>query len=69
MNEEAVRPEVKLELKYLLTIKETARYFGIGEKKLRVMFEYSEGLFVTNGNKLLVNRKKMEEYLDHCTTV
>ncbi|HCJ76758.1 MAG: hypothetical protein IKD66_10950 [Solobacterium sp.] len=60
---------MKMEIKYLLTIKEAASYFGIGEKKLRAMSEYCEGLFITNGTKLLVNRKKMEEYLDNCTTV
>ncbi len=55
--------------KYLLTIKEAAGYFGIGEKKLRDMSEYTEGIFLTNGNKLLINRHKMEEFLDQATAV
>ena len=55
--------------KYLLTIKEAARYFGIGERKLREMSEYTEGIFLTNGNKLLINRHKMEEFLDQSSTV
>ncbi len=60
---------IEIKDKYLLTVCEAAQYFGIGEKKLRDMSSYTEGLFLQNGTKLLINRHKMEDYLDTCTTV
>ena len=42
---------------------EVTDYFGIGEKKMRNMATYLDGIFVKNGNKTLVIREKLEEYL------
>lgn len=57
--------------KYALTISESALYFGIGEKKLRkIMNEHlDDGFVIQNGTKILVKRKKFEEYLDSKVTV
>lgn len=50
--------------KYMLTIKESAEYFGIGSKKLRRMAEDNEGSFsVYMGNRYLIIRPRFEEYL------
>lgn len=57
--------------KFLLTIKEATEYFGIGEKKLRQMVEEYENCdwFLYNGVKILIKRKKFEQFLDELTTV
>lgn len=58
--------DVRICEKYALTVAEAAVYFGIGEKKLRSMIEeYSHrGLFIQNGVKYTIKRKKFEEFLD-----
>lgn len=56
--------------KYLLTIQEAAAYFGLGEKKIRDIAR-TQGKEVSsmNGNKLMINRKKFEKYLDETFTI
>ena len=49
--------------KFSLSIKQATDYFGIGEKKIRNMATYLDGIFVKNGNKILVIREKFEAYL------
>ena len=49
--------------KYTLSIKQATDYFGIGEKKMRSMATYLDGIFVKNGNKILVIREKLEDYI------
>lgn len=47
-----------------LTIKEAAIFFNIGENKLRSMTDDENCEFVLFvGNKRLIKRKKLEEYL------
>ena len=53
----------KYDDKFMLSIKQATDYFGIGEKKMRNMATYLDGIFVKNGNKTLVIREKLEEYL------
>jgi excisionase family DNA binding protein len=57
--------------KYALTVTEAAAYFGIGEKKLRSMIEdYNHlGLFIQNGVKYMIKRKKFETFLDAMATI
>jgi len=57
--------------KYLLTIEEGARYFGIGENKLRKSAEENEDsdYILSNGNRRLIKRKRLEQYLERCTRV
>ena len=52
--------------KYTLTIEEASGYFGIGEKALRrFLNEHKEsGFVICNGTKILVKRRKFEEYID-----
>ena len=58
--------DVRICEKYALTIGEAAVYFGIGEKKLRGMIEEYKyrGLFIQNGVKIMIKRKKFEEFLN-----
>lgn len=55
--------ELKIPEKYILSIREAALYFGMGEKKIRRMAEDNEGDFALyNGNRYLVIRPLMEQY-------
>ena len=55
---------LKLNEKYLLTIREAASYFNIGEKNMRRIAENNEGGFtIYHGNRYLIVRQKFEEYL------
>lgn len=50
--------------KYLLTVTEAAAYFNIGIKKMRRMAENNDGGFALYyGNRYLIVRTKLEEYM------
>lgn len=50
--------------KELLSVKEAAAYFGIGENKLREITDNPESQSVLwVGSKRLIKRKKMKKYL------
>lgn len=57
--------------KYALTVAEAAVYFGIGEKKLRSMIaDYNHlGLFIQNGVKYMIKRKKFEDFLNNASVI
>ena len=57
--------------RYTLTIEEAARYYHIGERKLRMLIDEhpNEGFYVMNGNRALIKREKFERYLDQATAV
>ena len=58
-------PGLKLQDKYLLTIKEAGAYFNNGTKKIRRMAESNEGMYALfMCNRYLIIRHKFEEYLD-----
>lgn len=64
-----MRKSVELlpEQKYVLTLKEAAAYFNIGEKALRRLAENKElHLAMMFGNKWLFIREKVEKYLTQC---
>lgn len=63
--------DVRICEKYALTVAEAAVYFGIGEKKLRSMIENYDhlGLFLQNGSKYTIKRKKFEEFLDRACAI
>lgn len=63
--------DVRICEKYALTVAEAAVYFGIGEKKLRSMIENYDhlGLFLQNGAKYTIKRKKFEEFLDRACAI
>ena len=59
--------------KYMLTVDEAVQYFGIGEKKIRMLIsENADSDFCFNvqvGNKSLINRHKFEEFLNQTTSL
>ena len=68
--EETKEPVVEVHDKFLLTIKEAAAYFSIGEKKLRRLAEEHTGDFaVINGNRYLIIRTKFEQFLLETSTI
>lgn len=68
-----LKEEVPIWEKYLLTVKEASIYFNIGENKLyRITNEYldSEYKFVIqNGSRIMINRKRFEEFLNNSTSI
>ena len=57
--------------KYMLTLREAAEYFPIGEKKMRqIVDENMDANFIlTSGNRVMVKRKLFEEYLNKATVI
>lgn len=56
--------------KFLLSIKESATYFGVGEKKLRALArEHGERIAVMDGNRTLIKRVAMEQFLMDCSAI
>ena len=57
--------------RYLMSIREAADYFGIGEKKLRRLAENNlyHGFAVYNGNRYMIIRKKLEEILESAESI
>ncbi len=55
----------------MLTVREAAEYFGIGEHKLRDLLDKNpeKNLSVWNGNRQLIRRKRLEKYLDDCDSI
>ena len=52
--------------KYTLTIDEAAKYFRIGENKLRKLAEenLTAGWVLMNGNRIQIKRKAFEKIID-----
>ena len=59
-------PDVPIWEKYTLTIEEAARYFRIGEKKLRKLAdEYPDASWlIMNGNRVQIKRRQFEKVID-----
>ena len=57
--------------KYMLTLREAAEYFHIGEKKIRqIVDENMDAKFLLeNGNRVMIKRKLFEEYLDKANVI
>ncbi len=57
--------------KYMLTLREAAEYFHIGEKKLRqIVDENMDASFIlTSGNRIMIKRKLFEEFLDSSSVI
>ena len=57
--------------KYMLTLREAAEYFHIGEKKLRqIVDENMDASFIlTSGNRIMIKRKRFEEFLDSSSVI
>ena len=59
-------PDVPIWEKYTLTIKEAAKYFRIGEKKLRKLAEENPDAnwLIMNGNRIQIKRRQFEKVID-----
>lgn len=57
--------------KYMLTLREAAEYFHIGEKKLREMVDENidSDFIMTSGNRIMIKRKRFEKYLDEVSAI
>ena len=59
-------PDVPIWEKYTLTIQEAAKYFRIGEKKLRKLAEENPDAswLIMNGNRVQIKRRQFEKVID-----
>ena len=66
-----MRERIDIDQKYVLTIEEAAKYFHIGEKKIRRLTEENPTaeFYFMNGNRVMIKRKKFEEFIDHATVI
>ena len=57
--------------KYMLTLREAAEYFHIGEKKMRQIVDENmdANFLLESGNRIMIKRKLFEEYLDRATVI
>ena len=56
--------------KYTLSVIEAAQYFGIGINKMRRLAEDNIGVFaVYSGNRYLIIRSKLEEFLQKTSSI
>lgn len=57
--------------KYMLTLREAAEYFHIGEKKMRQIVEENmdADFLLTSGNRIMIKRKLFEQYLNQTTVL
>ena len=57
--------------KYTLSIEEAAKYFRIGEAKLRrIVSEQPDADFILmNGGRTQIKRKLFERYIDMCSAI
>lgn len=62
---------VQVKDKFCLTIDEASEYFNIGEKKFRqiVADNINSGFVIQNGVKILIKRKRFEDYLEEMTAL
>ena len=68
--EQKKEPLVPIRDKYMLTLRESAAYFNINEKRIRRLLDDHPGeLGLFNGTKVLVNRAKFEEFLDGTSAI
>mgnify|MGYP004619907051 FL=1 len=57
--------------KYMLTLREAAEYFHIGEKKIRQIVDENmdANFLLTSGNRVMIKRKLFEEYLNAASVI
>ena len=65
------KTRVQVKDKFCLTIDEASEYFNIGEKKLRqiVADKINSGFVIQNGVKILIKRRRFENYLEEMTAL
>ena len=68
--EQKKEPLVPIRDKYMLTLRESAAYFNINEKRIRRLLDDHPGeLGLFNGTKVLINRAKFEEFLSGTSAI
>ena len=57
--------------KCMLTLREAAEYFHIGEKKMRQIVDENmdANFLLTSGNRVMIKRKLFEEYLNAASVI
>ena len=57
--------------KYMLTLREAAEYFHIGEKKMRQIVDENmdANFLLESGNRVMIKRKLFEEYLNRASVI
>lgn len=57
--------------KYVLTLKEAAAYFGIGESKLRRLISENQSadFILRNNTKILIKRRAFEKIIDNIASI
>ena len=57
--------------KYMLTLREAAEYFHIGERKMRQIVDENmdANFLLTSGNRVMIKRKLFEEYLNAASVI
>ena len=62
---------IQVKDKFCLTIEESSRYFGIGEKKLRRLANdnLDAGFVIQNGVKILIKRQRFEQFLNELSSI
>ena len=57
--------------KYMLTLREAAEYFHIGEKKMRQIVDdnMDAKFLLENGNRIMIKKKLFEEYLNNVSVI
>lgn len=64
------KKNIQIRDKFCLTVEEASAYFNLGTKKIRQIAQDQNGdLSVLNGSKVLIKRKKFEEFLDRVATI
>ena len=59
--------EMRIQDKYLLSIKEASAYFNIGIKQMRrIAEEHLDSFAIVQGNRFLIIRARCEEYIISC---
>lgn len=63
--------EIPIWEKYTLTVGETAKYFRIGENKLRKLIDENEDadFILWNGTRPQFKRRLFEQYIDRCSVI
>ena len=66
-----MKKEITYGERYMLTLREAAEYFHIGEKKMRQIAEdnLDANFLLENGNRIMIKRRLFEEYLDNATVI
>lgn len=54
---------VPIQEKFLITVSEAAKYFGIGTKQMRLAENHLSDFAIFMGNRYLVVRPRFEEYV------